>query len=91
MSTWSANPVITSTTTNSGAWTCPEHPESSPNRYAELGRVARQWRNLKYRKWFWMLTDLNGRRGQMALFCAACPQDGVNLPPGWKVECDTKP
>jgi hypothetical protein len=72
-------------------WTCPEHPESSPNRYAELGRVARQWRNLKYRKWFWMLTDLNGRRGQMALFCAACPQDGVNLPPEWKVECVAKP
>jgi hypothetical protein len=24
--------------------------------------------------------------GGMALFCAACPQDGVNLSPGWKDE-----
>jgi hypothetical protein len=64
--------------------TCPEQPDASPNRYAELGRVSRQWRNLKYRRWFWLLNNLNVQRGAMALFCAACPQPGVNLPPDWE-------
>jgi CxC2 like cysteine cluster associated with KDZ transposases len=72
-------------------WTCPQYPDAAPNRYKELCRVARQWRNLKYRKWFWMLHDLNGKRGEMALFCAACPQDGINLPPGWQAEMEANP
>src|SRR5260221_13450997 len=48
-------------------WTCPQCPEAAPNQYKELCRVARQWRNLKYRKWrnlkyrkwFWLLDNLN--------------------------------
>ena len=72
-------------------WTCPQCPEAAPNRYKELCRVARQWRNLKYRKWFWLLDNLNAKRGKMALFCAACPQDGVNLEPGWEAEQETNP
>jgi len=72
-------------------WTCPKYPEAAPNRYKELCRVGRQWRNLKYRKWFWMLHNLNGKRGEMALFCAACPQDGVNLPAGWELEMVENP
>jgi hypothetical protein len=63
--------------------TSPKYPAAAPNRYAELGRVSRQWRNLKYRKWFWLLDNSSAKRGTMALFCAACPQDGVNLPPDW--------
>ena len=72
-------------------WTCSIFPDAAPNRYVELCRVGRQWRNLKYRKWFWMLTNLNGKRGEMALFCAACPQDGINLEPDWKAEQASKP
>lgn len=64
--------------------TCPLYPDGVPSRYVELGRVSRQWRNLKYRKWFWILDNLNAKRGSMALFCAACPQDGVNLPADWQ-------
>jgi len=65
--------------------TNPLCPNSVMSRYTELGRVSRQWRNLKYRKWFWILDNLNAKRGTMALFCAACPQPGVNLPEDWKV------
>jgi hypothetical protein len=71
--------------------TCPEYPEASPKRYAELCRVARQWRNLKYRKWFGIWSDEKPERGQMAIFCAACPQDGVNLPPDWKADQEANP
>ena len=71
--------------------TCPEFPDASPNRYAELCRVARQWRNLKYRKWFFVLNDESVERGQMTLFCPACPQDGVNLPPDWKTDQEQNP
>jgi hypothetical protein len=66
--------------------TNPAFPYSVPNRYAELRRVSRKWRNLKLWKWFGF-----GHRGEppgradMALFCAACPQPGVNLPPDWEV------
>src|SRR5258705_5668123 len=72
-------------------WTCPQCPEAASNRYKELCWVARQWRNLKYRKWFWLLDNLIAKRGKMALFCAACPQDGVNLEPGWEAEQETNP
>ena len=71
--------------------TCPQCPEVAPNRYKELCRVARQWRNLKYRKWFWLLHNMNGKRGEMALFCAACPQDSVNLEPGWEKDQEANP
>jgi hypothetical protein len=72
--------------------TCAEYPDASPNRYAELCRVARQWRNLKYKRWFWSLQEEEDpARGKMALFCAACPQPGINLEPGWKGEHDMNP
>jgi hypothetical protein len=64
--------------------TCPLYPDAVSSRYTELGRVSRQWRNLKYRKWFWLLDNSNAVRGAMALFCAACPQEGINLPADWK-------
>jgi len=54
------------------------------NTNAELRRVSRQWQNLKYRKWFWLLDNEQAGRGEMALFCAACPQNGINLPVGWQ-------
>jgi len=66
--------------------TCPRYPDVAPNRYKELCHVGWQWRNLKYRKWFWLLHNLNGKRGEMAVFCAACPQDGVNLQERWELD-----
>ena len=59
-------------------------PQSVPNRYAELRRLSRQWRQLQKRKWYGMAYDPTPRgNGQMAIFCAACPQPGVNLKPAW--------
>lgn len=64
--------------------TYPAFPQQAPNRLVEFRRISRQWRNLKYRKWFGHWGDEKPGRGQMALFCPACPQPGVNLPPDWK-------
>ena len=71
--------------------TCPEYPDCAPDRYNELRRVVRQWRNLKYRKWFAVLNDGDAPKGSMALFCAACPQPGVNLPENWKADYEANP
>ena len=61
--------------------TNPALPQSVPNRYLEFLRATRQWRNLKLRKWFGFGHQLlSPGKGSMALFCAACPQPGVNLP-----------
>jgi hypothetical protein len=48
-------------------------------------RVIRQWRDLKYRKWhgFGHTNDEPGA-GDLALFCPACPQPGINLPDNWR-------
>ena len=55
------------------------------DRYRELLRTSRLWRNLKYRKWhgFGHSPDKDPGPGELALFCAACPQPGVNLPADW--------
>ncbi|KAG1884389.1 hypothetical protein F4604DRAFT_1677024 [Suillus subluteus] len=68
-------------------------PHLVPDRYRELMRVVRQWQQLK-------LLKLNGfghkwrepKDGELALFCPACPQPGINVTiptedradtPGW--------
>ncbi|KAG1901809.1 uncharacterized protein F5891DRAFT_1221428 [Suillus fuscotomentosus] len=62
-------------------------PHLVPDRYRELMRVARQWRQLKTMKWhgFSHRSD-NLSTGELALFCPACPQPGINvlLDPSWK-------
>ena len=64
-------------------------PQSVPNRYPELRRVSRQWRQLKKWKWYGMPYDARTRGpGEMALFCPACPQPGVNLGPRWAADKD---
>ena len=62
-------------------------PHSVTNRYAELRRVAREWRNLKYLKWngFGHNNKQPGR-GNLALFCGVCPQPNVNLPADWETK-----
>ncbi|KAF6746113.1 hypothetical protein DFP72DRAFT_992875 [Ephemerocybe angulata] len=59
-------------------------PSSVPDRYRELLRVGRQWRHLKELAAFGYAnrSDFPGPGG-LALFCAACPQPGINLPRTW--------
>lgn len=50
-------------------------------------RASRQWRDLKYRKWHGFGHRPPGEKpasGELSLFCAACPQPGINLPATWK-------
>ncbi|KAI5989846.1 hypothetical protein EDC04DRAFT_2588181, partial [Pisolithus marmoratus] len=60
-------------------------PERVPDRYRELMRVSRLWRDLKHRKWFGFGhdTEQDPGDGGLALFCPACPQPGLNLPADW--------
>jgi hypothetical protein len=62
----------------------------SQDRYREMLRVSQLWRNLKYRKWHGFGHAFNPEPGPggLALFCAACPQPGVNLPDGWRDDPD---
>ncbi|KAG1847564.1 hypothetical protein DFJ58DRAFT_663265, partial [Suillus subalutaceus] len=55
-------------------------PHLVPDRYRELMRVARQWRQLKTMKWhgFGHCSD-SPNAGDLALFCPACPQPGINV------------
>ncbi|KAI6153823.1 hypothetical protein BKA82DRAFT_4011935 [Pisolithus tinctorius] len=57
-------------------------PHLVPDRYRELLRVAWQWRLLKLMKWSGILecTDTH-KQGDLALFCATCPQPGINVDP----------
>ncbi|KAF9458821.1 hypothetical protein BDZ94DRAFT_1172825 [Collybia nuda] len=57
-------------------------------RYVEFMRMVRQWRHLKMLKRTARGHDPRGieatKPGQCALLCPACPQPGINLPPGWE-------
>jgi hypothetical protein len=69
--------------------TFPTTPARAPNLYQELLWLARVWRWLKKKKWAG-----HGNRkdddfaktapGELAHFCPACPQPGINLPPNYK-------
>jgi hypothetical protein len=59
------------------------------DRYRELIRASRQWRSLKEYKWFGFGHQHRPPgTGELALFCAACPQPGVNLPEKWKEDAE---
>lgn len=48
-------------------------------------RVSRQWNDMKLRKWSGFGHSENElTQGKMCLFCATCPQPGVNLSEGWE-------
>ena len=59
-------------------------------RYNELYRALKQWRDLQHRMTggeVYPGVDVTSP-GALALFCAACPQPGVNIPKDWKEDPD---
>ncbi|KAK6985142.1 CxC2 domain-containing protein [Favolaschia claudopus] len=64
-----------------------------PDRYKQFGRTARQWAFLLRLKRAGRGHDPKGVEatalGECAVHCWACPQDGRNLPEGWR-EVDPK-
>ncbi|KAG1842954.1 hypothetical protein F4604DRAFT_1689650 [Suillus subluteus] len=55
-------------------------PHLVPDRYWELIRVTRQWRQLKLLKWNGFCHERRDPKdGELALFCTACPQLGINV------------
>lgn len=58
-----------------------------PDRYRELTRALRQWRDLQSRLRAgepFMPEQVSIPLGGLALFCPACPQPGINLPINWE-------
>jgi hypothetical protein len=49
-------------------------------------RASRQWRDLTSRKRYGQGHDPDATPSPagLALFCPACPQPGINTPPGWE-------
>ena len=63
-------------------------PHLVPDRYRELLRCTRQYRNLKHLKWHGFGHDVRPPGlGDLAVQCPACPQPGINIPDDW----DQKP
>jgi hypothetical protein len=52
------------------------------NRYRELMTMSREWNDLSLQKHFGFGHDLDSKpsHGNLALFCPACPQPGINIP-----------
>jgi hypothetical protein len=69
--------------------TAPAFPKLVANRYRELRRVSRQFRNLKtYEAHGFAHENRTPGRGDLAMFCSSCPQPGINLPDNWEAEPD---
>ena len=65
-------------------------PHMVPDRYRELMRALRQWRDLAARRRAGLPFESGEslKPGGLALFCPACPQPGVNLPEGWEKDSE---
>lgn len=64
-------------------------PKDVSDRYRELLRAARQWRDIEARQRAGELFESEAAemdKGGLALFCPTCPQPGVNLPDGWETD-----
>ena len=68
--------------------TSPAAPANVPSFYHLLLRLSRLWRWMKKLKWAGhgnKAADNNSQKsGELANFCPACPQPGINLPPNWR-------
>ncbi|KZP17767.1 hypothetical protein FIBSPDRAFT_746452 [Athelia psychrophila] len=69
-----------------GCITNPDFPEDSPQLYHQLIYCSRSYRDLVTRVTFGYGHDTKKEPGVggLALFCAACPQPGYNLPDNWE-------
>ena len=65
--------------------TCPMAPSEVVNLYREFRRMSRVWRWMKRLKWAGHRKDDQAGRttGQLAIFCPACPQPGINISEDW--------
>ncbi|KAG1866919.1 hypothetical protein F4604DRAFT_1585294 [Suillus subluteus] len=63
-------------------------PDKIPDQYRELMRVSHIWRDLVNRKRFGFGhdTERSPGPGDLALYCPACPQPGINLPTSWRYD-----
>jgi KDZ transposase family protein len=70
--------------------TSPMSPETVPDLYHELRRMSRLWRWMKKLKWAGVAhrpdASLETNPGELANFCPACPQPGINIPENWWLE-----
>jgi hypothetical protein len=68
--------------------TNPESPAAVPSFYHELLRLSRLWRWIKKLKWAGYghktVDPTKPQAGELAIFCPACPQPGINVSPNWK-------
>lgn len=70
--------------------TSPMSPDTVPDLYHELRRMSRLWRWMKKLKWAGVhynpQTTTVTNPGQLANFCPACPQPGINLSADWSID-----
>ena len=70
--------------------TMPMAPAEVVDLYNEFRRMSRLWRWMKKLKWAGVghngKSAMNVERGELANYCPACPQPGVNLPENWKAD-----
>jgi CxC2 like cysteine cluster associated with KDZ transposases len=68
--------------------TQPMAPAEVPNLYREFRRMSRIWRWMKKLKWAGYASVNNPvadvKPGELAIYCPACPQAGINIPDNWK-------
>ena len=67
--------------------TRPMAPAEVPNLYREFRRMTRIWRWMKKLKWagYAGSNPVSAvKPGELAIYCPACPQPGINLPDNWK-------
>ena len=68
--------------------TNPMEPSQVLNLYREFRRMSRIWRWMKKLKWAGYCNDDSPANkvgaGDLAVFCPACPQPGINIPDDWK-------
>jgi hypothetical protein len=70
-------------------------PGNVPSFYHELLRLSRLWRWIKKLKWSGFghqkEDPTTPKYGELANFCLACPQPGINLPLNWKDDTNRYP
>jgi hypothetical protein len=68
--------------------TRPMAPAEVDDLYRELRRMSRIWRWMKKLKWSGYAGSSKKVKdvgpGELAIFCPACPQQGINIPDNWR-------